>query len=133
MRFDPEKHHRRSIRLKQYDYTQTGAYFVTACTQNRECLFGEIVDGVMRLSDVGDLIQKIWQELPEYYTVIGIDVFTIMPNHIHGIIILNHVGVGAGLVGVGPPVGGWPSRSCGCHCGCLYISLFYYPGYYPTF
>lgn len=50
MRFDPGKHRRRSIRLKQYDYTQTGAYFVTACTQNRECFFGEIVDGVMRLA-----------------------------------------------------------------------------------
>ena len=101
MRFDPGKHHRRSIRLKQYDYTRVGAYFVTACTQNRECFFGEIVDGVMRLADVGEMIQKIWQELPEYYAGVGVDVFTIMPNHIHGIIVLTHVGAGA-PVGAGP-------------------------------
>jgi putative transposase len=106
MRFDPGKHHRRSIRLKQYDYTQTGAYFVTACTQNRECFFGEIVDGVMRLTYVGEMIQKIWQELPEYYAGVGIDVFTIMPNHIHGIIILTNVG--DPTIGAGPPVGAGP-------------------------
>ena len=96
MSFDPGKHHRRSIRLKQYDYTQTGAYFVTACTQNRECFFGEIVDGVMRLTDVGEMIQKVWQELSEYYAGVGIDAFTIMPNHIHGIIVLTPVGAGPG-------------------------------------
>ena len=107
MRFDPGKHHRRSIRLKQYDYSRMGAYFVTACTQNRECFFGEIVDGVMRLTGVGEILQKIWQELPEYYAGVGIDAFTIMPNHIHGIIILTHIGA-VPSVGVGPPVGVGP-------------------------
>ena len=107
MRFDPGKHHRRSIRLKQYDYTHMGAYFVTACTQNRECFFGEIVDGMMRLADVGEMIQKTWQELPEYYAGVGIDVFTIMPNHIHGIIILTYDGSDP-HVGAGPPVGVGP-------------------------
>ena len=113
MRFDPVIHHRRSIRLKQYDYTRTGAYFVTACAQNRECFFGEFVDGVMRLADVGEMIQKIWQELPEYYAGVGIDVFTIMPNHIHGIIVLNHVGAGPRACppsDIGQPQGVVPTR-----------------------
>jgi hypothetical protein len=57
MGYDPEKHHRRSIRLKEYDYAQPGAYFVTICTQNRECMYGEIVDGEMRLNDAGRMVR----------------------------------------------------------------------------
>jgi len=65
MGYDPEKHHRRSIRLKEYDYAQPGAYFVTICTQNRECLYGEIVDGEMRLNDAGRMVRFWWGQLPE--------------------------------------------------------------------
>ena len=94
MRFDPAIHHRRSIRLKDYDYSQTGAYFVTLCTQSRAFLFGEIMDGKMCLNDVGRMIQSVWDELPQHYPGIVIDAFVVMPNHIHGILVLTLVGAG---------------------------------------
>ena len=97
MKYNPEIHHRRSIRLKGYDYAQAGAYFVTICTQNRECLFGNVANGEMVLNDAGRMIQTVWDEMPEHYFGVAIDIFQIMPNHIHGIIILtNPVTVGAG-------------------------------------
>ena len=65
MKFDPQKHHRRSIRLKEYDYSQAGVYFVTIVAWQRECLFGEIVDGEMMLNNVGKIIQKWWDEIAE--------------------------------------------------------------------
>jgi putative transposase len=92
MKFNPDIHHRRSIRLKNFDYALAGAYFVTACTQNRECLFGKIVDGTMVLNDAGKMIQMVWDELPIHYDGVDIDQFIVMPNHIHGILVL----VGAG-------------------------------------
>lgn len=84
--FDPTKHHRRSIRLKGYDYASEGAYFVTIVTQGRECLFGEIVDGEMSLSKYGEMVQKWWNELPLHFPNVETGAFIIMPNHIHGII-----------------------------------------------
>ena len=86
--YDPDTHHRQSIRLKQYDYSQAGAYFVTICAQNRQCLFGGINNGTMMNNAAGEMISTIWHEIPEYYPGIGIDAFQIMPNHIHGIIIV---------------------------------------------
>ena len=91
-------HGRRSIRLKDYDYSQQGAYFVTICAENRECLFGQIVDTTMRLNESGELIQRIWDELPNRYTNLDLDAFILMPNHLHGIIVLtDNAAVGAGL------------------------------------
>ncbi|MBE0468422.1 MAG: transposase, partial [Methyloprofundus sp.] len=83
-----QKHNRRSIRLKGYDYSQAGAYFVTICTQNRDCLFGEIIEGEMVLNDAGKMVQTIWDQIPPHYPGIGIDAFIAMPNHIHGIVIV---------------------------------------------
>ncbi|MFN3477710.1 MAG: transposase, partial [Candidatus Methylomirabilales bacterium] len=60
MKYDPERHHRHSIRLPRYDYTQPGAYFVTICTQDRECLFGDVVDGAMRLNELGEIVAWTW-------------------------------------------------------------------------
>jgi hypothetical protein len=94
MKYDPDIHHHRSIRLKGYDYSRAGAYFVTICAQNRECLFGEILDGEMALNDAGRMIETIWHELPEHYPGIGIDAFQVMPNHMHGIVIVR-AGTGA--------------------------------------
>ncbi len=88
MKYDPAIHHRRSIRLQGYDYSQAGAYFVTLCTQNRECLFGDIVNGDMRLNDAGRMVQAVWDEIPAHYPGIDIDAFIVMPNHIHGIIVI---------------------------------------------
>ncbi|MBC7260687.1 MAG: hypothetical protein H5T63_01625, partial [Chloroflexi bacterium] len=99
MKYDPEKHHRRSIRLQGYDYSQPGAYFITVVTQDRVCLFGEVVNGEMRLNDVGHMVRQEWADLPNRFPNIDLDAFIIMPNHIHGIIIITDVNpVGAGLV-----------------------------------
>ncbi len=89
MKFDPDKHHRRSIRLKDYDYTQSGAYFVTICTHQRQCLFGNIIGNDMQLNRLGECIQACWQKLPHQFLHLELDAFIIMPNHIHGILILN--------------------------------------------
>ena len=92
MKYDLTRHRRRSIRLRGYDYTRPGAYFVTICTHNRECLFGKIIDGEMVLNHAGQMVLDVWNEIPKYYPGIVIDAFQIMPNHIHGIIKI----VGAG-------------------------------------
>ena len=69
MRYDPEEHHRQSVRLKGYDYNQAGAYFVTIVTQSYHCVFGEIINGTMRLNDAGQMSQTVWDELPVFLFV----------------------------------------------------------------
>ena len=78
--------HRRSIRLKGYDYKQAGAYFVTVCTRGRECLFGWVTDCEMRLNDIGRKVRSAWEELPTRFADMSLDAFIVMANHIHGII-----------------------------------------------
>ena len=95
MKYDPEKHHRRSIRLKGYDYSQSGGYFVTIVTQNRECLFGNVINRKMVLNTFGRIIEYHWQRLPQHFKHIKLDVFQIMPNHLHGIIFIVDIVVGA--------------------------------------
>lgn len=85
-KFDPQKHHRRSIRLKGYDYSSEGAYYVTIVVQGRECLFGEIIDGEMYLNEYGEIVQKWWHEIPNHFPNVVLGAFVIMPNHVHGII-----------------------------------------------
>ncbi|MHB8712140.1 MAG: transposase [Trichloromonadaceae bacterium] len=89
MSFNPDFHHRRSIRLRGYDYSRAGAYSVTLCAWQRECLFGEVVDGEMMLNDAGRLVTAIWDSLPLRYQGLEVDAFVTMPNHIHGIIVIN--------------------------------------------
>jgi REP element-mobilizing transposase RayT len=98
MTYDPQRHHRRSIRLKGYDYTQPGAYFITICTHGRECLFGEIIDGEMHLNEAGQIVVQTWQDLPNHVPNVQLDAFVVMPNHVHGIIIITDR---AGVVGTG--------------------------------
>ena len=86
MYYNPNIHHRRSIRLREYDYSQAGFYFVTICVQKHECLFGEIANGEMILNNVGKTVQTIWNELPQHFQNAELDAFVVMPNHIHGII-----------------------------------------------
>jgi putative transposase len=95
MKFDPQKHQRRSIRLPDYDYSQPGAYFVTIVTRGRECLFGEIKDGEMHLNDAGSVVWEIWNSLPARYPQIVLGTAVVMPNHFHGIVIINEIPVGA--------------------------------------
>ena len=96
MKYNPKIHHRRSIRLKGYDYSQAGGYYLTIVTQNRECLFGEILDGKIILNKYGLIVKTIWNDLPNHYNHIKLDEYVIMPNHIHGIVIIND-DVGAGF------------------------------------
>jgi putative transposase len=86
MPYDPTRHHRRSIRLKGYDYTQPGAYFVTLVTHERMPLFGEIVNGEMRLNDIGRVSEQCWLDVPFHFPHVALDAFVIMPNHVHGIL-----------------------------------------------
>ncbi|OKH18033.1 hypothetical protein NIES593_22500 [Hydrococcus rivularis NIES-593] len=81
MKSNPKKHHRRSIRLKGYDYSKAGAYFITICTHQRERLFGEIVDGEMKLNRFGQIVWSYWYELPKYHPRLRLDEFVVMPNH----------------------------------------------------
>jgi len=115
MKFDAEKHHRRSIRLRGYNYAQTGADFVTIVTKDRVCLFGQMVNGEIRLTDGGRIIQATWNELPEHYPGVECDAFVVMPNHVHGIIVLVDNGGDKGIdVGAGPracPEKGEPQKS----------------------
>ena len=90
MNYNQNIHHRRSIRLKGYDYSQAGAYFITICCQDKEVsTFGEIIDGKMILNDYGTIAYNEWGNTPNVRNNVELDVFVIMPNHIHGIIILN--------------------------------------------
>jgi hypothetical protein len=89
--YNPDIHHRRSIRLRSYDYAQAGAYFITICTQDRACLFGEIVAGTMRPNEPGRMIEHWWDELGAKFQTLTTDAFVLMPNHVHGIIILADV------------------------------------------
>ena len=79
-----------SIRLKNHDYGSDGYYFITICTRNREFFFGDVIAGEMRLSAIGEIAQKFWQEIPEHSTYAYLDQYVIMPNHVHGIIVISH-------------------------------------------
>jgi len=98
MTYDPEQHDRRSIRLRGYDYTQSGAYFITICIQNRKSLFGKIVNGAMHLNDAGRMVERIWNALPILHPGLETDEFIVMPNHLHGIIFIAGTGFVAGPI-----------------------------------
>ena len=89
MKTDTRKHHRRSIRLKNYDYSQPGGYFITICTQNRECYFGHIKNGSVVLSPMGEMAHHLWLEIPRHFDHVKIDAFIVMPNHVHGILMIH--------------------------------------------
>ena len=120
-KYNPNIHHRRSIRLKGYDYSQAGAYFITICCQNRTCRFGKIVgasladaqntdaqntDAQMVLNEFGNIAYNEWIKLSDRFTNFDLDVFQIMPNHMHAIIVLKNVGATVGATArVAPTVG----------------------------
>ena len=122
MKYDPQKHHRRSMRLNGYDYAQPGAYFITVVTQHRACLFGDIINGEARLNNAGRMVERWWFELKHKFPTIETDKFVIMPNHFHGIVV---IAVGADLR-VGPHPEGTHSARQGTHIG---VPL---PGLHPT-
>lgn len=102
MKFNPDIHHRRSIRLKNYNYSQAGLYFITICVHDRLPLFGKIIDGEMLLNAAGYMVANQWLLLPYRFPSIVLHEYVVMPNHFHGVI---------------ESVGAIP---CGCliFCGC---------------
>jgi len=89
MSYNPEIHHRRSIRLQGYDYTNAGIYFVTICCHQRQHLFGEIDNGKMKISAIGQIVSNLWQKIPQSFPNVELDGFILMPDHLHGIIIIS--------------------------------------------
>ncbi len=94
MSFNPDIHHRRSVRLRDYDYRNAGAYFLTICAFQRECLFGEVVEGEMQVNQFGEIVREEWKKTDIVRENVILDEFIIMPNHLHGIVIVVD-GVGA--------------------------------------
>jgi putative transposase len=98
--YNPEMHHRRSLRLRDYDYSYVGAYYITICTVDRQGLFGQIIlteselfsnvdSSTMILNDFGLVTRQCWEAIPEHFTDVELDAFVIMPNHLHGIVVLS--------------------------------------------
>jgi len=98
MPFNPQRHHRRSIRLKGYDYAQPGGYFVTFCVREHACELGQIIDGKMTLSDTGRIVHDFWIQIPVHFPNVSVDMFVVMPNHVHAILMIE------GRGGVTPPL-----------------------------
>ena len=90
MKYNREKQHRRSVRLKGYDYSSPGAYFVTVCAWNRECMFGDIINGELKLNEYGKVIRREWIHTGDIRSNVELDEFIVMPNHFHGILVINH-------------------------------------------
>ena len=88
MRYDPNIHHRRSIRLKGYDYSQGGAYFITICIEGRLSLLGSIAGEELRHTEAGEMVSRVWAEMPVNYPGIDVDAFVVMPDHFHGMILI---------------------------------------------
>ena len=78
-----------SARLKGWDYTTAGYYFITICTRERIAYFGDVINGEMRLSTLGEFADKYWRGIPDHFPHVTLDEFVIMPNHVHGIIVIN--------------------------------------------
>ncbi len=94
MRSVSGSHRRTSIRSKGYDYLRPGVYFVTVCVSHRDCLLGEIIDGQMRINVTGQMVHSVWYEIPKHYAGVSLDAFVVMPNHIHGLIVIDAVAAG---------------------------------------
>ena len=90
-----EKHHRQSLRLRNRDYAKSGEYVITICTTQRECLLGEVVNGEICLNEFGKVVQDCWFDLPKHYPHVVLDEFVIMPNHVHGIIVITNIEMSA--------------------------------------
>lgn len=87
----PQQGHRRSIRLRDYDYAQSGVYFVTLCVAQKQCLFGDVVEDVVQLADIGKVVETTLLSLPEHFPQLTLDMWVVMPNHLHVIFILEDI------------------------------------------
>lgn len=100
MNYNPKIHHRRSIRLKGYDYAQAGLYFITICTNHRQHIFGEVLNSQMILNAAGKMADECWQAIPKHFPNAILHEFVVMPNHVHGIIELTNL---VGAKNISPP------------------------------
>lgn len=124
MPFDSNIHHRRSIRLKGYDYSQAGLYFITICCENRISRFGKVINGEMILNEFGEIAYNEWGNLALRFTNFELDVFQIMPNHIHGIIALNNLGATFSVTqNAVAQNGGNENLVVGCNIGAIGVAL----------
>ena len=103
MKYDSTIHLRRSIRLKGYDYSRAGAYFVNVCTHSRQCIFGGIADREMRLNDAGQVVQQCWDRIPTHFPHVELDKFVVMSNHVHGIVMITDIDDTVGMDGMKNP------------------------------
>ncbi|MFL5804760.1 MAG: transposase [Roseiflexaceae bacterium] len=90
MSYDPDRHHRHSTRLRDYDYAQAGVYFLTLCTEGHAQPFGRIANGVVVLTEIGGTVAEEWERTPIVRPNIELDAFIVMPDHLHGIIVIAH-------------------------------------------
>ena len=95
MESNPEKHNRKSYRLKGYDYTLAGAYFITFCVKDRECVFGHVINGEMVLNELGKIAEENMEKIPNHFSNVRMGEFRIMPNHVHCILELREKGTGS--------------------------------------
>ena len=102
MPYDPDLHHRRSIRLPGYDYRAHGAYFITLVSVDRDCLFGSIVDGAVTLSPFGNVVDETWQWMSRQYPYLDLGEWVVMPNHFHAILWINELTATAGKLKIKP-------------------------------
>ncbi|MCF6178951.1 MAG: transposase [Geopsychrobacter sp.] len=116
-KYNSDIHHRRSMRLRDYDYSRAGAYFVTICSHDRQLLFGDIDNGTMRLNRIGEIIHDQWQAIPRRFPIVELDEFVVMPNHLHCIFVLADQALSklTETVTVGDIVGAYKSL-CVHHC-----------------
>ena len=105
--------HRRSIRLKGYDYSRAGAYYVTVCTHERAHLFGDVADGIMVPNAMGAVVQRCWDAIPEHMPMVVCDAFVVMPNHVHGIIVITDAAAGSSADGSVGAANSPPLRNSG--------------------
>jgi putative transposase len=94
MNNNPNMPHRQGLRLKRYDYSQAGAYFVTICAHGKACLFGDVIGSEVKVNELGRKVQAVWDDLPVHYPHVATDAFVVMPNHVHGVVVLRDVGAG---------------------------------------
>jgi REP element-mobilizing transposase RayT len=90
MKADKNRPQRKLIRLQEFDYSMPWWYYVTICTKNMKCWFGKVKNGKMKLNTLGKCVESFWGNIPEHYLSVKMDYYVIMPNHFHGIIILNN-------------------------------------------
>ena len=108
---DTRRPERLSLRLRDYNYAQVGAYFVTICTQDRACLFGNIVEAAMVFNEAGLIVDTCWHAIPKHFPHMDVDEFVIMPNHLHGILLIKPAPEGARFIAPGsnPPAMATPA------------------------